>query len=69
MRSEVFVAVGVFAAEVEQVDAGEDDEEAAEEGYCVYGGGGVETLEEETRCDERAGGEAYVIEGVDAVCC
>ena len=35
--AEVLVAVGVFAAEVEQVDAGEDDEEAAEERDCVYG--------------------------------
>jgi hypothetical protein len=46
-RAEVAVAVGVVAREVEEVDAGEDDEEAAEKGDCVYGRGGVEALEEE----------------------
>ena len=59
-------AVGVFAREVEEVDAGEDDEEAAEQGDGVDGGGGVEALEEEAGGDEGAGGEGDVVEGVDA---
>lgn len=41
------MAVGVFAREVEEVDAGEDCEEAAEEGDGVYGVGGVEAAEED----------------------
>lgn len=65
----MFVAVGVFAAKVEQIDAREDDEEAAEEGDGVDGGCGVEALEEETGCDEGAGGEADVVKGVDNVGC
>lgn len=40
-------AVGVFAGEVEEVDAGEDGEEAAEEGDCVDGVVGVEAAEED----------------------
>lgn len=59
-------AVGVFAREVEEVDAGEDDEEAAEQGDGVDGGGGVEALEEEAGGDEGACGEGDVVEGVDA---
>lgn len=31
------VAIGVAAGDVEEVDAGEDDEEAGEEGECVDG--------------------------------
>lgn len=58
--------VGVFPREVEEVDAGEDDEEAAEQGDGVNGGGGVEALEEEAGGDEGAGGEGDVVEGVDA---
>ena len=40
-------AVGVFAREVEEVDAGEDREEAAKEGDGVNGVGGVEAAEED----------------------
>lgn len=60
------VAVGVVAREVEEVYAGEDDEEAAEQGDGVDGGGGVEALEEEAGGDKGAGGEGDVVEGVDA---
>jgi hypothetical protein len=63
----VAVAVWVFAAEVEEVDAGEDDEEAAEEGEGVDGGGGVEAAEEDEGGDEGEGCEGYVVEGVDAM--
>ena len=67
--AEGVAAVGIVAGQVEQVDAGEDDEEAAEEGDCVYGGGGVEALEQKAGCDEREGREGYVVEGVDAAGC
>ena len=63
------IAVGVLAREVEEVDAREDDEEAAEKRNCVYGGCGVEALEEQAGCDERAGCEGYVVEGVDTIFC
>lgn len=59
-------AVRVFSREVEQVDAGEDGEEAAEKGDGVDGVGGVEAAEEDEGCAEGAGGEGYVVEGVDA---
>jgi hypothetical protein len=59
-------AVWVFAAEVEEVDAGEDGEEAAEEGDGVDGVGGVEAAEEDEGGDEGEGGEGDVVEGVDA---
>lgn len=68
-RAEVAVAVGVVAREIEEVYAGEDDKESAEEGYCVYSGCGVEALEEEERCDEGAGGEGYIVKRVDAAEC
>lgn len=58
-------AVGVFAGEVEEVDAGEDGEEAAEEGDGVDGVGGVEAAEEDEGGDEGAGGEGHVVERVD----
>jgi hypothetical protein len=60
----VAVALGVFAREVEEVDAGEDDEEAAEKGDCVYGVAGVEALEENKRCDEGAGGKGDVVQRI-----
>ena len=62
--AECVCAIGVFARKVEEVDAGEDDEEAAKERDGVYGGGGVEALEQEARSDEGKGGECYVVEGV-----
>jgi len=58
-------AFGVFAREVEEVDAGEDDEEAAEQGDGVDCVGGVEALEEDEGGAEGAGCEGYVVEGVD----
>jgi hypothetical protein len=66
VAAHVVGAVGVFSREIEEVDAGKDDEEAAEQGDGVYGGGGVEALEEEAGGDEGAGGEGDVVEGVDA---
>lgn len=59
------MAVRIGAGEVQQVDAREDDEEAAEEGDCVYGRGCVEAAEEEEGGDESEGCEGYVVEGVD----
>ena len=60
-------AVGVFAGEVEEVDAGEDGKEAAEEGDGVDGVGGVEAAEEDEGGEEGEGREGYVVEGVDTV--
>lgn len=59
--------VGVVAREVEEVDAREDDEEAAQERDCVDGRGGVEAAEEEERCNEGAGCERHVVKRVHAV--
>lgn len=59
-------AVGVLARQIEQVDAGEDGQEAAEEGDRVACVDGVEALEEDEGGDEGEGGEGYVVEGVDA---
>jgi hypothetical protein len=39
------IAVGIFAREVEEVDARKDDKEATEKRDCVYSGSGVEALE------------------------
>jgi hypothetical protein len=63
------VAVRIVAREVEEVDAGEDDEETAEKRDCVDGGCGVEALEQKERCNEGASGKCYVVEGVDAIIC
>jgi hypothetical protein len=45
LGAEAVGTIGVVARKVEEVDTGEDDEETAEQGDCVYGGGGVEALE------------------------
>ena len=58
-------AVGIFAREVEEVDACEDDEEAAEEGNGIYGVGRVEALEKDEGCAEREGRECDVVEWID----
>jgi hypothetical protein len=68
MRTKV-IAIGILAGEVKEVDSTKDDKEAAEEGDCINGGGGVEALEEETRCDECACCEGDVVQGIDAVNC
>lgn len=60
-------AVGIFAGEVEKVDACEDCEEAAEEGDGIYGVGGVEATEEDEGGGQGEGCEGYVVEWVDAV--
>ena len=57
-------AVRVFAGEVEQVDAGEDDEEATEEGDGVDGVGCVEAPEEDKGGAEGCCGEGNIVEGV-----
>lgn len=60
-------AVGIFAREVEEVDACEDDEEAAEEGNGIYGVGRVEALEKDEGCEEREGRECDVVEWIDNI--
>jgi hypothetical protein len=62
-----FRAVWVAAGDVEEVDTGEDYEEAGEEREGVYGVGGVEAAVEDEGGAEGGGCEGYVVEGVDAV--
>ena len=59
--------LGIFAGEIEQVDAGEDDEEAGKEGNSVDGGGGVEAAEEDEAGEESEGCECDVVQRVYAV--
>jgi hypothetical protein len=59
-------AVGVFAGEVEEVDAGEDDEEAANEGDGVDGVCRVEAAEEDEGGDEGESRKCDIVEWVDA---
>lgn len=61
------MSVGIVSRQVEQVDAGEDDQESAKQGNCVHGIGGVESLEENKRSAERGGRKGDIVEGVDAV--
>lgn len=61
------ITIGVVARKIEEVDTGEDDEEAAKEGDGVYGGSGVETAEEEEGSDECARRERDIVKRVDAV--
>lgn len=58
----------LFAGDVEEVDAREDDQKANQEGYHVDGGCGVEALEQNERGDKRASGERHVVEWVDDGC-
>ena len=60
------MTIGVAAAEVEEVDAGKDDEEAGEEREGVYGVGGVEALEKDEGRAESSGCEGDVVEGVNS---
>lgn len=55
-----------LARDVEQVDAHEDDKEAAEERDGVDAAGGVEPLEEDGGGDNSAGGETDIVDRVDA---
>lgn len=55
--------VRVFFGEVEEEDAGEDDEEATEERDGIDGVGGIEALEEDEGGDEDGGRECYVVDG------
>ena len=61
------LAIGVFAGKVEEVDASEDREEAAEQGNRIYRIGGVETAEEDEGGDKCAGRESHVVKRVHAV--
>lgn len=58
--------IWIAARQVQEVDPREGDEEAAEEGECVDGVGGVETAVEYERGTEGCGREGDVVEGVDA---
>ena len=69
MAAEGLVAIGVLTREVEEVYAGEDDEEAAEQRDGVDSRRSVEALEKQAGCDEGASGESHVVERVHAVYC
>lgn len=58
---ECAATVGVFAREIEEVNAREDDEEAAEKGDRVDGVGGVEPAEEKEGRHKGTGSECYVV--------
>lgn len=61
----MIVTFGVFAREVEEVNAGEDCEETAQKRDGVDGVASVEASEEDEGCDEGAGGEGDVVQRVD----
>lgn len=61
-------AVGIAAAEVEEVDARKGDEEATKKGDGVDGFCCVETTEEDEGCAECSSRKGYVVERVDAGC-
>lgn len=56
-----------LAREVEQVDAHEDDEEAADERDGVDAASGVEPLEQDGRRNDGSCGEEDVVDGVDDI--
>ena len=60
-------AVGIVAGEVEQVDAREGDEEAADEGEGADDVGRVEAVEEDEGSAEGGRGEGDVIKRVDTI--
>lgn len=64
--SEGLCAVGVGAAEVEEVDAREGDEKPADQGEDADGLGRVKALEEDEGGAEGRRREGDVVEGVDA---
>lgn len=59
-------AVWVFSGQVEQIDASEDREEAAEERDGIYGVGGIEAAKQDEGGYKGAGREGHVVERVDA---
>lgn len=60
-------SVRVIAGEIQEVHAGEDDEEAAKQRDGVNGGRGVKTLEKKERGNKRAGSECDIIERIHAI--
>ena len=63
-RTEVRIAVGVFAGQVEQIHAREDDEKSTEERNRIHSGRRIEALEEEARGDECACCKGNIVERV-----
>ena len=61
----VVVAFRIFAREVEEVNTGEDCEEAAQKRNGVDCVAGIESLEEDKGGDESACGEGDVVQRVD----
>lgn len=59
--SNQLVAVGVASREVQQIDAGESDQEAADQGEGIDGIGRVKAAEEDKRRAEGGGSEGDVV--------
>lgn len=54
-----------MSRQVEQINTGEDDEEATEQRDRADGIGGIESLEENKRGTDRGGRKGDIVEGVD----
>ena len=59
------MAVRVGSREVQEIYAGENDEETCDEGDRVDRVGGVKTSEEDEGGDENGRGEGHVVDGTD----
>lgn len=59
-------AVRVVSGEVEEIHAGEDDQEPAQQGDRIHGIGGVEPLKEDERGTQGGSGKRNIVEGVHA---
>lgn len=56
-----------LSRDIEEIDTHEDDQEAANERYCVGGRSCVEALEEDGGGNDGGGGEEDVVNWVDAI--
>lgn len=59
--------VRIMSREVQKVDAGEDNEESAEQRNGVHGIGGIETFEENKRGAQGGCGEGDIVEWVNTI--
>lgn len=57
----VVMTLGIFAGKIEEVHAGENDEEAGQERNGIDRVGRVEALKEDKGCEEGAGCECYIV--------
>lgn len=61
------VSIGVMSREVQEVNTGEDNEESAEQRYCVDGVGCVEPLEKDEGGAEGCGCKGNIVKWVHTV--